>query len=107
MGYVYLLAGIGLIAIVAVALWVVGVPQRVKRWFVGPMFVICINCTRQPDVDFVDGGCVTIDPCMVGVCKPLVPDNYPDCECVVVPKCTADQQCINKVCKPDIDGGMS
>lgn len=41
MEYVYLLFGIGLIAIVAVALWVIGVPQRIKRWLCAPLFMIC------------------------------------------------------------------
>lgn len=46
MRYVYLLAGIGLIAIIAV-LWKMRVPHKIKHWLIGPMFVISTSCTFE------------------------------------------------------------
>lgn len=50
------------------------------------LFMLALaGCTHAADVELTDAGCVATDPCMVGVCEVLVPDNYVDCECVAVP----------------------
>lgn len=60
------------------------------------------GCTHAADVELTDAGCVATDPCMVGVCKVLVQDDYPDCECTTRPRCV---QCVDGVCFTEFDGG--